>query len=156
MRRVMNQALISFRQQLGLNQREFAKVVGVDPATLAKYENDRYHPKYDQYLRMKQHAKLNGGIDLPDSLFTTETVASREPSAFAINSLKELRIHWGFNQSEMAEFLGISFRTYGRYERGDSIPSATTWIKIKELARRRGVQLIEALVLSEAEASRDQ
>ena len=46
--------------------------------------------------------------------------------------LHELRNTTPFSQKKMAEELGIVFRSYRRYESGESDPTLTTMLKIAE------------------------
>jgi transcriptional regulator with XRE-family HTH domain len=132
--RKINQSLIDFRTQLGMSKEEFAKVLTISVATLHQYEQGRRQIRSSIYHRAKEEAKKNA-IDLPESLFF-ESEKSEVKSLFKAHSLKEIREYCGWTQHQMAEACGISYRTWGRYERGESQLLAVTEFKIKEIARK--------------------
>ncbi|WML30231.1 helix-turn-helix transcriptional regulator [Neobacillus sp. OS1-32] len=52
------------------------------------------------------------------------------------NKLKELRHDHRMNQTEFAEFLGISVYSYNRYENGTRIPVLEVALQISEKLKR--------------------
>jgi transcriptional regulator with XRE-family HTH domain len=128
--RKSNQRLTRFREQLGLSRAEMSSLLGISQSTLSEYEHGRHNIKYNTYLKMKEHA----GIDLPYSVFLNEEEEIDE----VIPSLKEIRERCEMNQKQIANALGIHYRTYGRYERGETNPSLKVWVKIQELVEKLG------------------
>lgn len=49
------------------------------------------------------------------------------------DKLKELRLSYGFKQSELADKLSISTSRYGQYERGDRMPDYNMLVKIADI-----------------------
>lgn len=145
--RKIRQDLIDFRNHLGMNHTEFAKHFGLVQGAWGNYEQGRREPTFLVFKRMRLYAKQYG-IELPDSLFSKEVKKEQSESdevetTFTTKSLKEMREYLGMNQDQIAKELGISYRTLGRYERGDSKPLASTWFKIKCYARQHGIDLLE-------------
>ena len=60
------------------------------------------------------------------------------------NKLKELRHDYRMNQTEFAEFLGISVHQYNRYEKGASQPSLEVALKISDKVGRTVNELFQA------------
>lgn len=60
------------------------------------------------------------------------------------NNLKELRHDYRMNQTEFAEFLGISVHQYNRYEKGASQPSLEVALKISDKVGRTVNELFQA------------
>lgn len=56
---------------------------------------------------------------------------AKEKSAFS-SRLKQLRLEKGFSQKDIARILDMHHINYGRYERGDSRPSADTLTKLAD------------------------
>jgi len=52
-----------FRQELGINLREFGELVGVSEATASRWEAGKRHPTWRKMDRLNQIAKARG-IDL--------------------------------------------------------------------------------------------
>lgn len=144
-RRVIRTSWIEFRHQLGMSQKEFAEKLGICQPQLAGYEINRRTPKALIWRRMVLSAK-QFGIELPESLFFQEVVPSlkEEEIVLKTNSIKEMREYLGKDQNEIAEELGLHYRRWGRYERGENDPPTPIWIKIQRYAQHFGIQLGES------------
>lgn len=74
---------------------------------------------------------------IQDNLDRKETTLSKFKQE-KINLGKRItqgRVSIDLEQQELAEKLGISIRTLRRYEKGETIPDAITWIKIEHLLK---------------------
>ena len=148
-RRVLRTSWIEFRHQLGMSQKEFAEKLGINQAQLASYEIHRRTPRAMIWKRMVLSAKQSG-IELKESLFFQEETMKEEnkeessQEKIVLNSIKEMREYLGKDQKEMAEELGLHYRRWGRYERGESDPPSPVWIKIQRYAQHFGIQLGES------------
>lgn len=131
--------LISFRNSLNMTALELSGKVGSNSGQWSHYENGRIAPKLNTFLRMKAIAK-NNGIDFNESLFAKQEIQS-QPSSKRVSSLKELREELKLSQPQMASELGLTLRTYGRYERSDTDILITTYLEIKNYALSKGIDL---------------
>ncbi len=69
--------------------------------------------------------------------------------------LREARASIGATQAEVAEDLGISAEVYGRMERGLTLPSLTTFVRILAVLRAKPEDLLQPAV-STATGAREQ
>jgi len=141
---------MKFRHQLGMSQKAFAEKLGIHQAQLASYETNRRTPRALIWQRMVSNAKEEG-IELSESLFFKEEKKEEdkeepiEPTdLLKTHSIKEMREYLGKDQKEIAEELGLHYRRWGRYERGESDPPSPVWIRIQRYAQHFGIQLGES------------
>ncbi|MCG6167191.1 helix-turn-helix domain-containing protein [Leptospira sanjuanensis] len=81
-----------------------------------------------------QKFQLNDGHSLFDNVYVDsemKKVPSKHQNTGFPDRLKELRIQKGFSQEDLAKLVGLHKNHIGRYERGDSQPTAD---KITKLA----------------------
>lgn len=143
--------IIEFRNKLGLNLSELSNKLGLDSSMFSGYELGRREPTLASWLRMKENAERNH-LDLDESLFYQKKKKEEEKEVtFTTQSLLKLRLHLGLSQGEIAELCNITYRTWGRYERGESELLASTYFKIRDVARQRGVELKTPIILEEKE-----
>lgn len=143
--------IIEFRNKLGLNLSELSNKLGLDSSMFSGYELGRREPTLASWLRMKENAERNH-LDLDESLFYQKEKKEEEKEVtFTTQSLLKLRLHLGLSQGEIAELCNITYRTWGRYERGESELLASTYFKIRDVARQRGVELKTPILLEEKE-----
>ena len=140
--------LTEFRNSLGLSQTAIAKLLGIDSQLWSSYENGRREPTLALWLRMKDSA-INNSIQLNESLFYSELKKEHDEISFATHSLIELRTHLGLSQGNIASNCGITYRTWGRYERGETELLASTYFKIRDYARQHGVDLQTPIIAEE-------
>ncbi len=131
--------LKSFRESLNLTLSEFSQLLG-DTTISSSYEQGRYEPHVHTFLRWRASAKQHG-IELSESLFFPEVKKEYQINSVAY-TLKEFREYFNCSQQLMAKELGIAHRTYIRYENGESNLLITTFCKIREYGRERGIELL--------------
>lgn len=98
----------------GLTTRELAEKVGVVPATLVLYENDRHPIKHSTAVALANVL----GIDR-SRLLDEYTVFVDYPYS---SLLKKVRRELSFTQMQMAEVIGIGQTTYSGWEREVRVP----------------------------------
>lgn len=133
--------LIAFRNSLGLTRIELSKLLLVEYDTWGSYENGCSEPTLTFWLKMKSGADQNN-IHLDESLFYQKVKKEDVGITFTATSLLELRAHLLLSQEAIAKECGITYRTWGRYERGESELLASTYFHIRDYARAHGVELL--------------
>ena len=131
--------LKSFRESLNLTLSEFSKLLG-DTTISSSYEQGRYEPHVQTFLRWRASAKQHG-IEFSESLFFPEVKKEYQINSVA-HSLKEFREQLHLTRLQLAKELEINDHTYARYERGDTNLLITTFCKIREYGRERGIELL--------------
>lgn len=147
--------LIEFRSSLGLTKLELSKLLGIDQEVWSHYETGGVEPRLSQWLKMKSSAEQNN-IPLDKSLFYQESKKEDSEITFTTNSLLELRTHLGLSQEVIAKESGITYRTWGRYERGETELLASTYFKIRDYAQQRGIDLLPPSLVSIKKADKPQ
>lgn len=113
----------------GKTTREVAESVGIVPATLVQYENDKRPIKYNTAVSLAQ--ELN--IDL-NRLLDFYTSFVDYPCG---ELLKEVRRVLSLSQAEIAKDIGVSQTTYSGWERGNRVPRRQEYQKIVCALKRR-------------------
>lgn len=98
----------------GLTTRELAEKVGIVPATLVQYENDRRSIKHDTAVALANAL----GIDR-NRLLDEYTAFVDYPYS---SLLKKVRQELSLTQMQMAEVIGIGQTTYSNWERETRVP----------------------------------
>lgn len=98
----------------GLTTRELAEKVGIVPATLVLYENDRHPIKHDIAVALANTL----GIDR-NRLLDEYTAFVDYPYS---SLLKKVRHELSLTQMQMAEVIGIGQTTYSGWEREARVP----------------------------------
>lgn len=98
----------------GLTTRELAEKVGIVPATLVLYENDRHPIKHDIAVALANTL----GIDRNRLLDEYTTFVDYPYSSL----LKKVRHELSLTQMQMAEVIGIGQTTYSGWEREARVP----------------------------------
>ena len=106
----------------GKTTREVAESVGIVPATLVLYENDKHPIKYNTAVSLAQ--ELN--IDLNRLLDSYTSFVDYPCGEF----LKEVRKGLSLSQAEIAKDIGVSQTAYSGWERGDRVPRRQDYQKI--------------------------
>ena len=132
---------MEFRKSLGITALELATKCGLSSGALSQFESGRTEPHLQTFLKMKSKAQENG-ILLNKYLFCSEEKKERKEPLLKITSLKELRLHLGLSQEEIAKECEVTLRSYGRYEREDTDMLISTFIKIRDYSRDNGFELV--------------
>ena len=98
----------------GISTRELAEKVGIVPATLVLYENDRHPIKYNTAVALANVLK----IDLR-KLLDDYTIFVDYPYS---SLLERIRQELSLTQMQMAEVIGVSQTAYSGWERQARIP----------------------------------
>ena len=106
----------------GFTTRELAEKVGIVPATLVLYENDRHPIKYSTAVALANVL----GIDRNRLL--DEYTAFVDYPYFSL--LKKVRQELSLTQMQMAEVIGIGQTTYSGWEREARVPRRKEYDKI--------------------------
>lgn len=106
------------RKKMGLNQTDFAKLVGIKQNSLSKLERGFYAPTLHNIYRLARGLKVS-----PDNLFGRKTTNPLPKSYAAFrrrfsDNLKKARTDRDLTQLEMAELCGTKQPTYNKVERG--------------------------------------
>lgn len=94
--------LVQFRKIYGLTQAGLAEAIGVSRISIAKYESGEMTPKTEELIALSNVLRHD---------FVADFVGER---------IKEVRKATGVTQEELAEILGVSHATVGRYEHGET------------------------------------
>lgn len=134
--------LTEFRKSLGLSALELSTICGVDNDYWYYYERGKAETHLQSFLRMKELANQEG-IDLDEYLFCEEQKKEVTGLHFTeVSSLRELRERLGLSQEAIAKACGITYRSWGRYERNDTDMLISTFIKIRDYARSCGIEWV--------------
>lgn len=109
------------RRKMGLNQTDFAKLIGIKQNSMSKLERGHYAPTLHNIYRIARRLKVS-----PDNLFGRK-VSNPLPSSYEAfrrrfsRNLKKARMERDLTQMEMADRVGTKQPTYNRVERGTII-----------------------------------
>ena len=117
----------------GLSTRELAEKVGIVPATLVLYENDRHPIKYSTAVALANVL----GIDRNRLL--DEYTAFVDYPYFSL--LKKVRQDLSLTQIQMAELIGIGQTSYSGWEREIRVPRRKEYDKILAALKKLRVNL---------------
>ena len=106
---------------MGLNQTDFAKLIGIKQNSMSKLETGHYAPTLHNIYRIARKLKVS-----PDNLFGRKTEKTLPSSYEAFRrrfsrNLKKARMDRDLTQVEMAEKVGTKQPTYNRVERVTTI-----------------------------------
>ena len=120
-----------YRLHRGYSTRELAEKVGVVPATLTLYENDKHPIKYKTAVLLAEVL----GID--------RKLLFDEYSAFVDYPcnvlLREVRERLSLNQSQMAQEIGVAQSAYSAWERAVRTPRRQKYEKIAPLIKKANI-----------------
>ena len=117
----------------GKTTREVAESVGIVPATLVLYENDKHPIKYNTAVSLAQ--ELN--IDISRLLDSYASFVDYPCGKF----LKEVRKGLALSQAEIAKDIGVSQTAYSGWERGARVPRRKEYQKIISALQKREVDV---------------
>ncbi len=104
------------RLKMQFSQKEIAKIIGTDEASIWNWENNRHHPSL---AFLPKIIKFLGYV--PDSCAHYKTFGEK---------IVAYRKFLGITQKELACYLGIDPTTLGRYEKRESMPKGKILEKI--------------------------
>ena len=117
----------------GKTTREVAESVGIVPATLVLYENDKHPIKYNTAVSLAQ--ELN--IDLQRLLDSYTSFVDYPSGKF----LKEVRKGLSLSQAEIAKDIGVSQTAYSGWERGIRVPRRREYQNIVNALQKRNLDV---------------
>ena len=117
----------------GKSTREVAESVGIVPATLVLYENDKHPIKYNTAVSLAK--ELN--IDLNRLLDSYTSFVDYPCGEF----LKKVRRDLSLSQAEIAKDIGVSQTAYSGWERGIKAPRRQEYQKTVCALQRRKVDV---------------
>lgn len=117
----------------GKSTREVAESVGIVPATLVLYENDKHPIKYNTAVSLSKELE----IDL-NRLLDPYTSFVDYP---CVEFLKKVRKDLSLSQAEIAKDIGVSQTSYSGWERGVKNPRHQEYQKIVHALQKREVNV---------------
>ena len=112
------------RLDLGLLQKDVAKILGVNVDSVCNWENSRSSPQLHYLPKIVEFLKY-----IP---------FDREPNTLG-EKIVNYRRFSGINQKQLAKRLGVDPGTLGRWERGKGYPLAKNMRKLTEFLRTPSV-----------------
>ncbi len=129
----VGQRLRYYRQLKGYSTRQLADMVGVVPATITLYENNKHPIKYKAAVSIAEVLKIDRTLLLDD--YTTFV-------DYPCNELlQELRKVLNLNQSEIAAKIGVAQSNYSAWERGARTPRRQEYKNIFPLIQKANISL---------------
>lgn len=126
-------ALRYYRLHKGYSTRELAEKVGVVPATITLYENDKNPIKYKT------------AVLLADMLGVERKLLLDEYTTFIDYPynmlLQEVRKQLSLNQSQLAREIGVAQSAYSAWERAARTPRRQEYEKILPLIKRANIHI---------------
>ena len=127
------QYLKYYRTLQGLTTRQLAEKVGIVPATLVLYENERHPIKHETAVALANVL----GIDR-SKLLDEYTAFVDYPCS---SLLKTIRRNLSLTQVQMAEAIGIGQTTYSGWEREIRVPRRQEYTKILSALKKLKINL---------------
>ena len=122
-----------YRMHKGYTTRELANLVGVVPATITLYENDKNPIKY------KTAVLLADILEIDRQLLFDDYTAFVDYPCNAL--LQEVRAKLSLNQSQMAQRIGIAPNAYSAWERATRTPRRKEFDKIFSLIKEADIKI---------------
>ena len=116
-----------YRLHRGHSTRELAKKIGVVPATITLYENDKHPIKYKTAILLAEVLGIDRKL-----LFDEYTSFVDYPCNVL---LREVRKRLSLIQSQMAQKIGVAQSTYSAWERAARTPRRQEYEKIIPLIK---------------------
>lgn len=117
----------------GLTTRQLAEKVGIVPATLVLYENDRKPIKHDTAVALANEL----GIDRNRLLDEYTALVDYPCSSF----LKKVRKNLSLTQAQISKMIGIGQTTYSGWEREVRTPRRQEYGKIRAALKKLEVDV---------------
>ena len=122
-----------YRQLKGYSTRQLADMVGVVPATITLYENDKHPIKYKTAVSIAEVLEIDRTLLLDD--YTTFV-------NYPCNKLlQELRGKLNLNQSEIATMIGVAPNSYSAWENASRAPRRQEYKNIIPLLQKANITL---------------
>ena len=122
-----------YRLHKGYSTRELADMVGVVPATITLYENDKNPIKYKTAVLLADILEIDRKLLLDD--YTTFI-------DYPCNELlQKVRSKLSLNQSQMAQEIGVVQSAYSAWERASRTPRRQEYEKILSLVTKANIQI---------------
>ena len=121
-----------YRIHKGYTTRELANLVGVVPATITLYENDKNPIMYKTAALLADILKIDRKL-----LFDNYTSFIEYPYNLL---LQEVRSQLSLNQSQMAQRIGIAPNAYSAWERATRTPRGKEYEKILPLIKQTNIK----------------
>ena len=117
-----------YRVHRGYSTHELAEMVGVVPATIILYENDKHPIKYKTAVLFAEVLGIDRKL-----LFDEYTAFVDYPCDVL---LREARERLSLNQSQMAQEIGVARSAYSAWERATRTPRRQEYEKIAPLIKK--------------------
>jgi transcriptional regulator with XRE-family HTH domain len=122
-----------YRIHKGYSTRELAEMAGVVPATITLYENDKHPIKYKTAVLLADILEIDRKLLLDD--YTTFI-------DYPCNVLlQEIREKLSFNQSQIAQEIGVAQSAYSAWERATRTPCRQEYEKILPIINRAHIHI---------------
>lgn len=117
-----------YRHRKSLTTRELAEQVGVVPATILMYEQNKHPIPYDMANRLAEVLDVEAGIFYDDFANFLAIPYNK--------ALKDIRLTVGLSQRAFAEHIGVIPSYYYKLEEGHRRPSRKVYMKMVETLKR--------------------
>ncbi len=124
---ILAERLKLLRSKAGISQSQAGEIIGVQFQTYQKYEYGQAEPTHENLIAFALYYETS--IDYLTGNTDKEKTKLQQVSQFTLR-LKELRRKTKIYQKELAKEIGVSERTYRRYEAGDTCPNIDTLCKL--------------------------
>ena len=122
-----------YRIHKGYTTRELANLVGVVPATITLYENDKNPIKYKTAVLLADILEIDRHLLLDD--YTTFV-------DYPYNTLlQEVRAKLSLNQSQIAQKIEVAPNAYSAWERATRTPRRKEYEKILSLIKEANIKI---------------
>ena len=122
-----------YRIHKGYTTRELANLVGVVPATITLYENDKNPIKYKTAVLLADILEIDRQLLLDDYTIFVD---------YPCNALlQEVRSKLSLNQSQMAQRIGIAPNAYSAWKRATRTPRIKEYEKILPLIKEANIKI---------------
>lgn len=124
----------------GKSTREVAESVGIVPATLVLYENDKHPIKYNTAVSLAKELNI-----YLNRLLNSYTSFVDYPCG---EFLKKVRKDLSLSQAEIAKDIGVSQTSYSGWERRSKVPRRQEYQKIVSALQRRKIDVSGTILQS--------
>ena len=122
-----------YRIHKGYTTRELANLVGVVPATITLYENDKNPIKYKTAVLLADILEIDRQLLLDDYTIFVD---------YPCNALlQEVRTKLSINQFQMAQRIGVAPNAYSAWERATRTPRRKEYEKILPLIKETNIKI---------------
>ena len=126
----------------GLTTRQLAEQVGIVPATLILYENDKNPIKYDTAVALAERLNIDRSCLLDEYTRFIDYPCGE--------LLRNMRKQFSFTQDEISSEIGVSQTAYSGWERGIKKPRRQEYEKILVAIKKHGIDVTELFKKPEA------